>query len=141
MRKSAQKRLLNLLLELYGRSQQPILTKDLFKGINHISINQDYGVGKDYPLETFLEAEILAVHKEWSKGKKEVIWNTGIPDDEMALRLWKCRKGTVKEPKPTKELVVEDQKPIEVVTEFTGIDELIEIANKKWRHSRGKSTE
>jgi len=125
MRKSAQKRLLNLLIELYGRSQQPILTKNLFKGINHVSVNTDFGVGKDYPLEVLLNTEVLAVHKEWSKGKKEVIWNTSYPDNDMVLRLWKCRKNEVK-PKPTKDLVVEDQKPIEVVTEFTGIDELVE---------------
>jgi len=140
MQKKAQERLLKVFVELYNRSQQPILTSDLFKNVFKLE-GEKKGSGKDYPQSTFYDTGILRIHKEWSKGKKEVVWNTRYPDLDMVENLWSYRKNEYASGRPPK--VVESTKTIVEVeleptpiksTEFLSYEELAEKYDVEYKN-------
>lgn len=154
MQKNAQKRLLRVFVELYNRSQQPILTRDLFKNIHKVKAkDEEKGSGKNYPLETYLSTGVLRVDKVWSKGKLEVVWNTGYPDLDMVEMLWLYRKNggkTIKavepevivevlrhenqEAEPTKDLVADVKE--EVNSGILSIDEICKTFDVEFENYR-----
>jgi len=128
MQNKAQKNLLKVFVELYNRSQQPILTSDLFRGVEYTSIYEDMKAGKDYPQKNYYDTGILKVHKQWSVGKKEVVWNTRYPDLDMVEMLWRYRKNGGKTVKTDKVVtpIVEVLRHEEVPTPIEKTSEIVE---------------
>lgn len=125
------KKLEKLLVEVYNRTQQPTLSTELWKGTITESLYTDFGVGKNYRLESFLNAGALRVVKEFSQYKKTVIWNAGYPDAELALRVHENKNVTNKrEPKivTTEPTTIEKEDS----TSFIDIDKIIDKFNPEY---------
>jgi len=119
----------NLLTEIYLRTQNPVLTNELWKGKKTESIFTDFGVGKNYSLEAFRSIGALKITHSWSSKKNEVAWDSdnvidsdGFRDEKLlnhlANKLYEKRNRNKK-----KEVLAEVN---EEIIDVINIDDIVE---------------
>ena len=114
MRKNTGETILKFLIEVYNRSQSPILTRDLFRGNKKVSLYGDMKLGKMYTLDTHFNTGTLVLVEEESAGKKTVKWNpeAGYPTEDLAYQFWYNANVVEREAKEAaKETAVAEETP------------------------------
>jgi len=122
-------KLKNLLIEVYERSQQPVLTTELWKGSTVNGIYGDFGLGKNYTLDSFLKGGALRIVEVFSPQKKTVVWDAGYPDMDLAQRV-QDNKIETKKRKTVTTLTETETEQVEVEEAVTSLIDINEIVEK-----------